>query len=100
MISEGSELLARPPDEVLDDRRLSKEIECLLKLVSRSEAMILRMKMGLGMDRDFNIDEISEDFAVTKACIRRRIEYALHSLRYRTVVGNRVRNHLRERRGL
>lgn len=69
------------PDENLAKESLSKEIECILSILTSREAEIIMMSFGIGKGKKSTLEEIGENFNLTRERIRQIKEKALKKLR-------------------
>jgi len=76
-----SEDASRPDKELLSDS-LSKEIERALNTLPQREAEIIRLYYGLNGKHSQTLDEISEEFNITRERIRQLKEKAINRLKH------------------
>ncbi len=69
------------PDENLTKESLSKEIEFMLNILTDREAKVLMMIFGIGKENKSTLEEIGENFNLTRERIRQIKEKALKKLR-------------------
>jgi len=69
------------PDENLAKESLSKEIEYILSILTDREAKVLTMIFGIGREKKSTLEEIGENFNLTRERIRQIKEKALRKLR-------------------
>ena len=69
------------PDANLTKESLSKEIEYMLSNLSEREAKVLTMIFGIGREKKSTLEEIGENFNLTRERIRQIKEKALKKLR-------------------
>ncbi|GAI38360.1 unnamed protein product [marine sediment metagenome] len=74
------EVLPSPPDTVIQIN-LREKIEEALKNHTSREANILRMRFGLGAGNEHTLEEVGQQFKVTRERIRQIEEKALRKLR-------------------
>jgi RNA polymerase primary sigma factor len=72
-----------PPDATLLDEDRSTRLERALAGLSEKEREILRLRFGLGVDREHTLEEIGERYALTRERIRQIEAKALRKLRRR-----------------
>jgi RNA polymerase primary sigma factor len=75
---------ALSPDKELLKDSLSKEIERVLNTLSRKEAEIIQLFFGLNEKPALTLEEIGEEFNVTRERIRQIKEKAIRRLKYST----------------
>lgn len=73
--------LSPGPDEQLYTRALSRSIEAVLATLSEREASVLRLYFGLGEAEPMTLEQIGEQFGVTRERVRQIKEQALLRLR-------------------
>ena len=69
------------PDENLKKESLSQEIEYMLTFLTDREAKVLTMIFGIGREKKSTLEEIGENFNLTRERIRQIKEKALKKLR-------------------
>lgn len=79
-ILEDSEQL--PPDTLLMDESLQKDVDAVLRTLSKREAEVVRLYFGLGMEHALTLEEIGERFSLTRERVRQIKEKALRRLRH------------------
>jgi RNA polymerase primary sigma factor len=72
---------ATPPDEPVLAEDVSRQVERALDTLSDKEREILRLRFGIGTDREHTLEEIGERFGVTRERIRQIEGKALRKLR-------------------
>jgi RNA polymerase primary sigma factor len=77
-----------PPDPLLDEDELdaleaglASELERAMRPLSERERVVLRLRFGLGSDRQLTLDEIGRRFSVTRERIRQIEASALAKIR-------------------
>ena len=73
-----------PPDGDLMRASLREEIEKVLGTLKSREAEIVKLYFGLDCDRPLTLEEIGEDFTLTRERVRQIKEKALRRLRHRS----------------
>ena len=73
---------ASSPDEELISDSLRKEIERALNTLTRREADIIRLYFGLNGKHMHRLDEISEEFNITRERIRQIKQKAIRRLKH------------------
>ena len=79
---------AENPGLEMEQSDLSKKIETVLSTLSPREESIIRMRFGVGEDRDYTLEEIGEGLDVTRERIRQIEAKALSRLRHPTRAKN------------
>ena len=69
-----------PVDAVIESN-VQEETADVLKTLSPKEESIIRMRFGIGCDREHTLDEIGQEFALTRERIRQIEHKALRALR-------------------
>jgi len=72
--------ISSPADAVLE-RNVRQGTAEVLKTLSPNEEKIVRMRFGIGFDREHTLEEIAQDFGVTRERIRQIETQALNRLR-------------------
>ena len=72
---------ATAPDEPLLSQEMATRVERALATLSDKEGEILRLRFGIGTDREHTLEEIGERFSVTRERIRQIEAKALRKLR-------------------
>ena len=86
MASQHSEICSRiagwgsPVDSVIDSN-VREATTDVLKTLSPKEEKVIRMRFGIGCDREHTLEEIGQEFAVTRERIRQIEAKALRALR-------------------
>lgn len=70
------------PEEVVVSSHLSKQVEELLEALSPREEKILRMRYGIGEKHDHTLEEIGDDFKLSRERIRQIEKKSLKKLRH------------------
>jgi len=70
------------PDSTLNDESLRIEIERALSSLHGREAEVVRLYFGLGRDHSLTLEEIGEEFCLTRERVRQIKEKALRRLRH------------------
>ncbi len=71
-----------PPDTKLMDESLKKDIERALATLSPREAQVIRLYFGIGMENPMTLEEIGEEFRLTRERVRQIKEKAIRRLRH------------------
>ena len=71
----------RTPEETAIDRDAAKEVERALEPLSDREKEVLRLRFGLGTDREHTLEEIGRHLSVTRERVRQIESRALQKLR-------------------
>ena len=71
-----------PPEEEVVNSHLSRQVEELLESLSPREEKILRMRYGIGEKHDHTLEEIGEDFKLSRERIRQIEKKSLKKLRH------------------
>jgi RNA polymerase primary sigma factor len=69
------------PVEAVIDSNVKEETADVLKTLSPKEEKVIRMRFGIGCDREHTLEEIGQEFAVTRERIRQIEAKALRALR-------------------
>jgi RNA polymerase primary sigma factor len=72
---------AESPAEAVLSRDLGDQLEKLLATLTPREEKVLRMRFGVGRATDHTLEEVGEDFSVTRERIRQIEAQALRKLR-------------------
>jgi len=71
-----------PPEEEVVNSHLSRQVEELLESLSPREEKILRMRYGIGEKHDHTLEEIGDDFKLSRERIRQIEKKSLKKLRH------------------
>lgn len=71
-----------PPDSQLMDESLTQEVQRALSTLSDREAEVIRLYFGLGREHPMTLEEIGENFSLTRERVRQIKEKALRRLRH------------------
>ena len=88
VVAEDLTLLSLVPDQgasqfdLLSQRELEDRFEELLSTLSPREERILRMRFGIGLDRDYTLESIGQQYSITRERIRQIEEKALGKLQH------------------
>ncbi|NQT27911.1 sigma-70 family RNA polymerase sigma factor [candidate division KSB1 bacterium] len=82
-----------PPDDILLDESLRIEVKRALKTLSDREAEVIRLYFGLGREHPLTLEEIGEQFHLTRERVRQIKEKAIRRLRH-TSRSRMLRNYL------
>jgi len=69
------------PVEAVIESNVQEETADVLKTLSPKEERVIRMRFGIGCDREHTLEEIGQEFAVTRERIRQIEAKALQALR-------------------
>jgi RNA polymerase primary sigma factor len=69
-----------PADAVIESK-VSGELACILKRLSPREEKVVRLRFGIGCEREHTLEEIGHEFDVTRERIRQIQKKALCKLR-------------------
>jgi RNA polymerase primary sigma factor len=72
--------VASPVDSVIDSN-IREETAAILKTLSPKEEKVIRLRFGIGCDREHTLEEIGQQFDVTRERIRQIEAKALRQLR-------------------
>ena len=72
--------MGSPVDTVIDST-VREDTADVLKTLSPKEEKVIRMRFGIGCDREHTLEEIGQEFAVTRERIRQIEAKALRALR-------------------
>ena len=72
---------ARSPEETAIESDLSNEVERAMEPLSDREKEVLRLRYGLGQDREYTLEEIGRRLSVTRERVRQIESRALQKLR-------------------
>jgi RNA polymerase primary sigma factor len=75
------DISVRTPEESVLDSDVAKEVERALEPLSDREKEVLRMRFGLGTDREHTLEEIGRHLSVTRERVRQIESRALQKLR-------------------
>jgi RNA polymerase primary sigma factor len=75
------DLSVRTPEEAVIETDAAKEVERALEPLSERERKVLRMRYGLGTDREHTLEEIGKHLSVTRERVRQIESRALEKLR-------------------
>jgi RNA polymerase primary sigma factor len=73
---------APSPTQTAADTLLREKIEALLETLSPREAQILRLRFGLANGHSYTLEEVGEQFGLTRERIRQIEGHALRRLRH------------------
>ena len=71
----------RPPYAVAERYDVQQKVASALGVLTDREAFIIKKRFGIGFEKDHTLEEISEDFGVTRERIRQIEAVALRKLR-------------------
>jgi RNA polymerase primary sigma factor len=90
LIGEDVTLLSLVPDQgvsqfdILSKRELEEHFADLLSTLTPREERILRMRFGVGLDRDYTLESIGQEYSVTRERIRQIEARAIEKLKHPT----------------
>lgn len=70
------------PDELLLGESLKVELDSILNTLTKREARVIRLYFGLGRERALTLEEIGEQFRLTRERVRQIKEKAIQRLRH------------------
>ncbi len=70
------------PDEDVEKREISRHVLKVLKTLSRREERVLRMRFGIGGERDHTLEEIGKRLSITRERVRQIEVQAMRKLRH------------------
>ena len=70
------------PQEAAISSNLAKQTQKVLSILNKREERILRMRFGIGEKHDHTLEEVGQDFKVTRERIRQIEEKALNKLKH------------------
>ncbi len=70
------------PYAYVEKKELSEKIDEILNTLSSKEEKTIRMRFGIGVDRDFTLEEVGRYFCMTREGVRQIEEKALKRLRH------------------
>ena len=70
------------PENDLSDKELQKQLREVLKSLSPREARIVRMRFGIDFNVNHTLEEIGEDFSLSRERVRQIEAKALRKLRH------------------
>ncbi|MFQ5830956.1 MAG: RNA polymerase sigma factor RpoD/SigA [Candidatus Methylomirabilia bacterium] len=80
---------AESPESGLLGQDLTAQVECALATLSEKEREVVRLRFGIGKDREYTLGEVGESFSVTRERVRQIQVDAFRKLRHRH--GRRLR---------
>lgn len=69
-------------DEAVFKILLFEEIEDALKMLSPKEELIVKMRFGIGMENEYTLEEIGNEFNISRERVRQIVEKSLRKLRH------------------
>jgi RNA polymerase primary sigma factor len=69
------------PEEVLEEEQRENGIAEVLKILSKREEKIIRMRMGIGYEKGHTLQEIGDEFVITRERVRQLEARALKKLK-------------------
>ena len=70
------------PQDAAINSNLAKQTRTVLSTLDKREEKILRMRFGIGENHDHTLEEVGQDFNVTRERIRQIEEKALRKLKH------------------
>ncbi|TFG36096.1 MAG: RNA polymerase sigma factor RpoD/SigA [Nitrospirales bacterium] len=70
------------PCSCLENKEIKTRIANILSTLTPKEAKIIRMRFGIGVERDFTLEEIGKQFYITREGVRQLEAKALRRLRH------------------
>jgi RNA polymerase primary sigma factor len=70
------------PQEAATRSNMAKQIQKVLSTLNKKEEKILRMRFGIGEKHDHTLEEVGQDFDLTRERIRQIEEKALRKLKH------------------
>ena len=70
-----------PPDATTSNN-LKNQVSTVLETLTQREAKVLRMRFGIGMNTDHTLEEVGQQFSVTRERIRQIEAKALRKLKH------------------
>ena len=83
---------ARAADDELSDKNLHDDLHALVNSLDPREASIIRLRFGLGGEKELTLEEVGKKFKVTRERIRQLEYLALGKIRRQMQKRDRVRN--------
>jgi RNA polymerase primary sigma factor len=75
------------PQEAATRSNMAKQIQKVLSTLNKKEEKILRMRFGIGEKHDHTLEEVGQDFDLTRERIRQIEEKALRKLKHSSRAG-------------
>jgi len=72
------------PDQTLMKESLGVDIDNVLNSLTEREAKIIKLYFGIGMERSLTLEEIGEEFRLTRERVRQIKEKAINRLRHKS----------------
>ena len=69
-------------DEVVAKNQLKEKITSILSTLTPREERVIRMRFGIGLNTDYTLEEVGQQFSVTRHRIRQIEAKALRKLRH------------------
>jgi RNA polymerase primary sigma factor len=70
------------PEACFEEKEISENISKILKTLTRREEKIIRMRFGIGVKKDYTLEEIGKQFFITREGVRQLEVKALRRLRH------------------
>ena len=78
------QLLEKDPDNKVMDTSMKEEIASALSTLTERERSVIEMYFGINRDRSFTLNEIGEQFSLTRERVRQIKEKAIRRLAHKT----------------
>jgi RNA polymerase primary sigma factor len=75
------------PQDAAISSNMTRQIQRVLSTLNEREERILRMRFGIGEKHDYTLEEVGQDFDLTRERIRQIEEKALRKLKHSSRVG-------------
>ena len=70
------------PETLLEEDDLKRTVQDVLDSLTPREAKVLKMRFGIGIDKDYSLEEVGSQFDVTRERIRQIEAKALRKMRH------------------
>jgi RNA polymerase primary sigma factor len=71
-----------PPDTAAEQREITEKIMAILNTLTPKEGKVIQMRFGIGVDRDYTLEEIGRKLSVTRERVRQIETKALRKLKH------------------
>ena len=75
------------PQDAAISSNMTRQIQRVLSTLNEREEKILRMRFGIGEKHDYTLEEVGQDFDLSRERIRQIEEKALRKLKHSSRVG-------------